>query len=124
MRGSMDWGHLGATWKVAQEEVYLGLSPGLFKIEQNAEVAADADMKPRHDRDIVVLPRGERVNVLEVSAFSDEDRIVGRVSEPVKGWIPLMAKEGNKGWATRVGALGNPRGYHLVQSKEYGARDL
>lgn len=125
MRGSMDWPHLGASWRVAQEEVYHGLSPGMFRIEERVEVAGDASMKPCHDGDIVAFDKGERVNVLEVSAFADDRRIVGRIAEPQAGWIPLVAKEGGKGWASRVGELGNPKCYSLVQQpKQHGARDL
>lgn len=90
--------------------------PSMYRIDFVVHVKETQDLASAHKGDI---PAGTEVNVLEVAAVSEQERIRARITAPVPGWFSIQSIDSIHCWATRIvkRTLGDVRRY-CVDSAE------
>lgn len=77
--------------------------PGTYIITREAGVTLTVALS----KDVVgILPVGTTVNVVEVVYLKESNRWRGRLEEPVKGWISILASNNGARWAEQPSAGG------------------
>jgi len=91
----------------AQQEKLLPMfddQPGTYVIMREAGVTETVELAKQV---VCILPAGTTVKIVEVVHRLDQKRWRGRLEEPVKGWISLLASNNGARWAEQLSAGGH-----------------